>query len=92
MTDYYYRFGEFIGLITWATMAFPLQDRHGHVAVVLAVKHSRSSIANSAWELSKCISSPAEAALKEMLRIIQFVLGTSENKGLKIQEPTRTVK
>ena len=48
------------------------------------VKHSRPDIANAVRELSKCLSGPNEAAYKEMLRVIKYVLDTP-TRGLKIQ-------
>jgi hypothetical protein len=48
------------------------------------VKHSRPDIANPVRELSKCMDGATEAAFKEMLRIVKFVLDTREF-GLKLQ-------
>ena len=50
------------------------------------VKHSRPDIANCVRELSKVLDGTTEAAYKEMLRVIKYVLDT-KNLGLKI-EPT----
>jgi hypothetical protein len=51
------------------------------------VKHSRPDIANAVRELSKSVDGATYASLKEMRRIIKFVLDTKE-WGLKI-EPKR---
>jgi hypothetical protein len=40
------------------------------------VKHSRPDIANPVRELSKCMDKVTEAAYKEMLRVVKFVLDT----------------
>jgi Reverse transcriptase (RNA-dependent DNA polymerase) len=45
------------------------------------VKHSRPDIANPVCELSKCMDKATEAAYKEMLRVVKFVLNT-RNFGL----------
>jgi hypothetical protein len=45
------------------------------------VKHSRPDIANPVRELSKCMDKATEAAYKEMLRVVKFVLDT-RNFGL----------
>ena len=42
------------------------------------VKHSRPDIANSVRELSKVLDGPTEAAQKEMLRGIKYVLDTKD--------------
>lgn len=47
------------------------------------IKFSRPDIANSVRELSKVLDGPTEAAYKEMLRVIQYVL-TTKDTGLKI--------
>jgi hypothetical protein len=48
------------------------------------VKHSRPDIANPVHELSKCMDKATEAAYKEMLRVVKFVLDT-RNFGLFIR-------
>ena len=50
------------------------------------MKHSRPDIANAVRELTKVLDKPTPAALKEMKRVMKFVLDT-ENYGLRI-EPT----
>ena len=47
------------------------------------VKHSRPDIANAVRELSKVLDGPNEAAVKELKRVIKFVLDT-KNYGLII--------
>ena len=51
--------------------------------LLFLVKHSRPDLANPVRELSKCLDCAGEAAHKEMLRIIKFVLDT-KNRGLKV--------
>ena len=48
------------------------------------VKHSRPDIANGVRELSKGLVGPSEAAFKDMLRMIKFVLET-KNKAIKLE-------
>jgi hypothetical protein len=65
------------------------QERHalyrtGVGSLLYCTKHSRPEISNAVRELSKCLSAPNEAAFKEMLRVIKFVLDTS-TVGLKLQ-------
>ena len=48
------------------------------------IKHSRPDMANAVRELTKCLDGASEAAYKEMLRIIKYLLDT-ESKGLKIE-------
>ena len=50
------------------------------------IKHSRPDLCNAVRELSKCLDGASQAAYKEMLRVIKYVLD-SKSKGLKI-EPT----
>jgi len=50
------------------------------------MKHSRPDIANAVRELTKVLDKPTPVALKEMKRVMKFVLDT-ENYGLRI-EPT----
>ena len=47
------------------------------------VKHSRPDIANGVRELSKALVGPSEAAYKDMLRMIKFVLET-KNLAIKL--------
>ena len=47
------------------------------------VKHSRPDISNAVRELSKVLDGPSEAAFKEMLRVVKYVLDT-KNYALKI--------
>jgi hypothetical protein len=49
--------------------------------VLQFVKHSHLDIANPVHELSKCMDKATEAAYKEMLRIVKFLLDT-RNFGL----------
>ena len=46
-------------------------------------KHSRPDISNPVWELSKTMDAPAPAHLKEMYKLIKFVLSTKDY-GLKV--------
>ena len=56
------------------------------------VKHSRPDIANAVRELSKVMDDPTIYAMKELNRIIKFVLDTSDY-GLKIDpEPNENEK
>jgi hypothetical protein len=48
------------------------------------VKYSRPDIANATRELTKCMQKANPAAMKEMLRVIKFVLDT-RNLGLKLE-------
>ena len=48
------------------------------------IKHSRPDLCNAVRELSKCLDGASQAAYKEMLRIIKYVLD-SKSKGLKIE-------
>jgi Reverse transcriptase (RNA-dependent DNA polymerase) len=59
------------------------QMKHGSAVGTLLqfVKHSCPDIANPVRELSKCMDKATEAAYKEMLRIVKFVLDT-RNFGL----------
>jgi hypothetical protein len=60
--------------------------RSGVGMLLYLVKHSRPDISNPVRELSKCMSSATEAAWKELMRVIKFVLDT-RSYGLKL-EPT----
>ena len=48
------------------------------------VKHSRPNIANATRELSKLMDKPTPAAMKELKRVIKFVIDTKDY-GLKIE-------
>jgi len=50
------------------------------------MKHSRPDIANAVRELTKILDKPTPAALKELKRVMKFIMDT-ENYGLMI-EPT----
>jgi Reverse transcriptase (RNA-dependent DNA polymerase) len=52
------------------------------------VKHSRPDIANPVRELSKCMDGATPAAMKELRRLIKFIIDTKDY-GLKI-EPNST--
>jgi hypothetical protein len=54
--------------------------------LLFLIKHSRPDLCNAVRELSKCLDGASDAAYKEMLRVIKYVMDT-RNKGLKI-EPT----
>jgi hypothetical protein len=58
--------------------------RTGIGMLLYLVKHSRPDIANAVIELSKSVDGATYASLKEMRRIIKFVLDTKE-WGLKIK-------
>ena len=62
-----------------------LQSRYrtGVGMLLFLIKHSRPDLCNGVRELSKCLDGANEAAYKEMLRIIKYVMDT-RNKGLKI--------
>ena len=57
--------------------------RSGVGMLLYLVKHSRPDIANQVRELSKALDGPTEACIKEMYRIIKFVLDTKD-VGLKM--------
>ena len=57
--------------------------RTGVGMLLYLIKHSRPDLVNAVRELSKCLDGASEAAYKEMLRVIKFVLDT-KLKGLKI--------
>ena len=46
------------------------------------VKHSRPDIANATRELSKVMDKPTPAAMKELKRVMKYVIDT-KNYGLK---------
>jgi hypothetical protein len=54
------------------------------------VKHSRPDIANAVRELSKMMDGPTPAAMKELKRVIKFVLDT-QDYGLKL-EPEKMIE
>ncbi|MHA7927767.1 MAG: Ty1/Copia family ribonuclease HI, partial [Marinobacter sp.] len=58
--------------------------RSGVGMLLYLVKHSRPDIANVVRELSKALDCPTKETVKEMLRVIKFVLDTREF-GLKIE-------
>ena len=51
--------------------------------LLFLIKHSRPDICNAVRELSKCLDGPNEAAYKEMLRVVKYVMDTKD-RGLKI--------
>ena len=51
--------------------------------LLFLIKHSRPDLCNAVRELTKCLDGPNEAAYKEMLRVIKYVMDTKD-KGLKI--------
>ena len=58
--------------------------------LLFLIKHSRPDLSNAVRELSKCLDGASEAAYKEMLRVIKYVLDTRD-RGLRIEpEPTDT--
>ena len=57
--------------------------RSGVGMLLYLVKHSRPDIANGVRELSKALVGPSEAAYKDMLRMIKFVLET-KNLAIKL--------
>ena len=58
--------------------------RSGVGMLLYLVKHSRPEIANGVRQLSKALIGPSEAAFKDMLRMIKFVLET-RNKVVKLE-------
>ena len=58
--------------------------RSGVGMLLFLVKHTRPDIANPVRELSKLNDCPTPIAVKEMFRVIKFVLDTPE-KGLKMK-------
>jgi hypothetical protein len=59
--------------------------RSGVGMVLYLVKHTRPDISNVVRELSKILSWATEAALKELKRVIKFVLDT-KTFGLKVEQ------
>ena len=57
--------------------------RSGVGMLLYLVKHTRPDIANGVRELSKALIGPSEAAYKDMLRMIKFVLKT-KNKAIRL--------
>ena len=58
--------------------------RTGVGMLLYLVKHSRPEIANAVRELSKVLGKASEADLKEMRRVIKYVLDT-RTRGLKLE-------
>ena len=58
--------------------------RSGTGMLLFLVKHTRPDIANAVRQLSKALDKPNQAALKEMKRVIKYVLDT-KNLSLKIK-------
>ena len=59
-------------------------DRSGVGTLLYLTKHSRPDICNPVRELSKTMDAPAPIHLKEMYKLIRFVLST-KNFGLKFE-------
>jgi len=57
--------------------------RSGVGKLLYLVKHSRPDIANAVRELSKVLDCASDASMKELLRVVKYVLDT-KNYGLKI--------
>jgi hypothetical protein len=57
--------------------------RTGVGMLLYLIKHSRPDISNAVRELSKCLSGPNEAAYKEMMRVIKYVIDTPD-VGLRL--------
>ena len=57
--------------------------RTGVGQLMFLIKHSRPDIMSAVRELTKVLGNATEAAYKEMLRCVKFVLGT-KSKGLKL--------
>ena len=58
--------------------------RNGVGTLLYLTKHSRPDISNPVRELSKTMDAPALAHLKEMYKLIRFVLSTKDY-GLKFK-------
>ena len=58
--------------------------RSGVGTLLYLTKHSRPDISNPVRELSKIMDAPAPAHLKEMYKLIRFVLATKDH-GLKFK-------
>ena len=58
--------------------------RSGVGSLLYLIKHSRPDISNNVRELAKCMGGASEAAMKELLRVVKFVLDT-RNYGLRIE-------
>jgi hypothetical protein len=65
--------------------------RSGVGMLLYLVKHSRPDIANAVRELSKLMDGPTPAAMKELKRVIKFVLDTEEF-GLKLEPTEPSIK
>jgi hypothetical protein len=63
--------------------------RSGVGMLLYLVKHSRPDIANAVRELSKMMDGPTPAAMKELKRVIKFVLDT-QDYGLKLEPEKMT--
>jgi hypothetical protein len=63
--------------------------RSGVGMLLFLVKHSRPDIANAVRELSKMMDGPSPAAMKELKRVIKFVLDT-QDYGLKLEPDKMT--
>ena len=59
--------------------------------LLFLIKHSRPDICNAVRELSKCLDGPNEAAYKEMLRVVKYVMDTKD-RGLKIAPTNEELK
>ena len=57
--------------------------RSGVGMLLFLVKHSRPDISNAVRELSKCMGKANEEAYREMLRVLKYVIETS-NYGLRL--------
>ena len=66
------------------TVEVHMMYRSGVGMLLFLVKHTRPDIANPVRELSKLNDCPTPIAVKEMFRVIKFVLDTPE-KGLKMK-------
>jgi hypothetical protein len=58
--------------------------RTGVGMLLYLIKHSRPDLCNAVRELTKCMDGANEAAYKEMLRVIKFVIDT-KSKGLRVE-------
>ena len=52
--------------------------RRGVGTLLYLTKHNRTDISNPVQELSKTMDAPAPAHLKEMYKLIKFVLSTKD--------------
>ena len=58
--------------------------RSGVGSLLYLIKHSRPDISNIVRELAKCMGGASEAAMKELLRVVKFVID-NRNFGLRIE-------